>query len=81
MKRNNRLGSHDDYPMPPRYKGGSNNFSLIRNTDGHVPLTDADTDGDMPIQLFESRNCHYPTAEDYEFPLNPRDASFEGDTY
>lgn len=50
MKRNNRLGDHSPYPMPPRYTGGSDNFSVLRRgIDGHAPLTDDETDGDNPI--------------------------------
>lgn len=80
MKRNNRLGDHSAYPMPPRYTGGSKNFSVLRRIDGHAPLSVSDTDDDSPIVNCADQNATYPYATDYEYPLTAEEASFDEDT-
>lgn len=81
MKRNNRLGEHQDYPMPPRYTGGSPDFSVLRKIDGHAPLCADDTADTSPIVSGLDQNAHYPNATEYEYPITAGEAVFEEPPY
>jgi hypothetical protein len=81
VKRNNNLGTPQPTPMPRNYKGSSKQFAMLRQIDGHVPLTDEDTDGDAPMHMYDERNCTYPNSDEHEYPLKPEDSYYTESTY
>jgi hypothetical protein len=74
MARNNRLGDHSPYPMPPRYTGGSDDFTIVRRIDGHSPWDEEDgEDGNGYTDDVCGQNATSPNGIGYTIPVESGD--------